>query len=386
MRILVNAVAARMGGAATHLPAFLRTAATRYPEDSFIACVNRGLRLPTLPANVSLVETGELRSRITHAAWDLWGVSRLARQTRADLVISLLNFGPIRCPVPHIVFQRNPTYFCHHYLRTLTPRQTVEITAARGLAYAVMRGADRIVTPSGAMRDMIRAVYPDLPAGKFHVIPHGIDHVLTPAEPLPGPAAAHVASSTGVRLLYVSHAAPYKGIDILLEGCAVLRDRHVPHTLWLTISPEDWPEGVARFREVIDRRGLDDHVRILGRIPHAAIHHLYRAADLFVHPSLCESFGFPLVEAMAHGLPVVAADLPVHREMCGAAALYYRATDPAGLAEAVHRLAGDAAARAELGRAGRERARDFSWEKHVDAVMQLAREVRAHSPHPAPPA
>src|SRR5579884_1799488 len=307
VRILVNAVAARMGGAATHLPAFLRTAATRYPEDSFVACVNRGLRLPTLPANVSLVETGELRSRITHAAWDLWGVSRLARQTRADLVISLLNFGPIRCPVPHIVFQRNPTYFCHHYLRTLTPRQTVEITAARGLAYAVMRGADRIVTPSGAMRDMIRAVYPDLPAGKFHVIPHGIDHVLTPAEPLPGPAAAHVASSTGVRLL-------------------------------------------------------------------------------FVHPSLCESFGFPLVEAMAHGLPVVAADLPVHREMCGAAALYYRATDPAGLAEAVHRLAGDAAARAELGRAGRERARDFSWEKHVDAVMQLAREVRAHSPHPAPPA
>src|SRR5579875_862288 len=197
VRILVNAVAARMGGAATHLPAFLRTAATRYPEDSFVACVNRGLRLPTLPANVSLVETGELRSRITHAAWDLWGVSRLARQTRADLVISLLNFGPIRCPVPHIVFQRNPTYFCHHYLRTLTPRQTVEITAARGLAYAVMRGADRIVTPSGAMRDMIRAVYPDLPAGKFHVIPHGIDHVLTPRPTKGSTSSSRGALSSG---------------------------------------------------------------------------------------------------------------------------------------------------------------------------------------------
>lgn len=367
-----------MGGAATHLPAFLRTVAARYPEDSFVACVNAEARLPPLPPNVSLVVAGDLRSRVTHAAWDLWGVARLASRVRADAVISLLNFGPVRSPVPHIVFQRNPTYFCRDFLRTLDTARHVEVAAVRGLAYAVMRASSRVVTPSAAMREMIRAFYPDLPPEKFRVIPHGFDHALEPGAPLPAPAAAHVASSQGLRLLYVSHAAPYKGIDVLLEASCVLRDRGVPFTLWLTIAPEDWPEGVAHYVRFIGSRGLADRVRILGRIPHAAVHHLYRAADLFVHPSLCESFGFPLVEAMAHGLPVVAADRPVSREMCGAAAVFYPATDAGALADVVIRLAGDAAARSRLAAAGRLRSRDFSWDRHVDAVMGLVGEVAGH--------
>jgi len=381
VRVVINAVAARMGGAATHLPNFLRAAGRRHPGDALIACVNSQWEAADLPPNVRLVRAGDLRGRLSHAAWDQWGVARLARRERADVLISLLNFGPVRAPVPHIVFQRNPVYFCHEYLRMLGRGRALEVTAARALAHAVMRAARVVVTPSAAMREMIRGVYPDLPPEKFRVIPHGFGREqFETGAALPPAAARAVGTSTGARLLYVSHAAAYKGIDVLLEASRLLRDEGFPFTLWLTIAPEDWPQGVPGYLAFIERHGLGREVRVLGRIPHEAVHRLYRAADLFVYPSLCESFGFPLVEAMASGLPIVAADRPLCREMCGDLAAYYPARDAAALARAIAALWRNQAARGRMAAGGPARARAFSWDRHADAVMGLARDVVAGGP------
>jgi glycosyltransferase involved in cell wall biosynthesis len=240
-----------------------------------------------------------------------------------------------------------------------------------------MRTAWRVITPSAAMRDMIRARYPDLGSEKFQVIPHGFSGTrLREEASLPPEAAARIAESPGIRLLYVTHAASYKGVELLLEASRVLRDDGLlPATTWLTIAREDWPEGFSRYVEFIARHSLQTHVRLLGRIPHNAVHRLYEAADLFVYPSLCESFGFPLVEAMASGLPIVAADLPLHHEMCGEAAVYYPPRDPGGLAAAVTRVAQAVSLRTALAEAGRMRARRFSWDDHVDAVMAVVRDA-----------
>jgi glycosyltransferase involved in cell wall biosynthesis len=377
LRVVVNAVAARMGGAATHLPNFLDTAGRRCPNDTFIVCVNSEWHLPALPANVRLVDAGALRNRLAHAAWDQWGVARVAVRERADVLLSLLNFGPIRPPVPQVVLERNPVYFCPFYLAALGGVRAVEVSATRALAHAVMRTARRVVTPSAAMRDMIRACCPDLPPEKFRVIPHGFgEAAFRGTSVLPDETAAGMTGSTGVRLLYVSHAASYKGIELLLEASRLLRDDvALQSTTWLTIAPEDWPAGFPRYVSFIHQHGLEARVRLLGRVPHGAVHRIYEAADVFVYPSLCESFGFPLVEAMASGLPIVAADLPLNREMCGDAALYYAARDPAEMARTIARAARDEALRAGLRAAGQARARQFSWDDHVDGVMAVVREA-----------
>ena len=379
LRIVVNAVAARMGGAATHLPNFLQTAGARHPDDVFIACVNSEWRLPSLPPNVRLIDVGALRNRAAHAAWDQWGVARVAGRERADVLLSLLNFGPVRPPVPHVVLERNPVYFCPFHLATLGRFRALEVSATRALAYAVMRAAQWIVTPSAAMREMIRAYCPDLPLEKFRVIPHGFGETAFRAGvALPGDAAARMADSHGIRVLYVSHAASYKGIEVLLEASRVLRDDGgLPATTWLTIARDDWPEGFFRYLSFIKRHRLEAQVRLLGRIPHGAVHRVYEAADVFVYPSLCESFGFPLVEAMTSGLPIVAADLPLNHEMCGDAAVYYPAREPDALAGEIVRVARDERLRAALGAAGRLRARRFSWDDHVDQVMAVVREAAA---------
>jgi len=379
MRIVINAVAARMGGAATHLPNFLRTAGRRYPDDILITCVNSQWRLADLPPNVHLVDVGNLRGRLVHAAWDQWGVARLAARARADVLISLLNFGPVRCPVPQVVFQRNPVYFCREHLRTLTGAGALEVAVTRALAHAVMRAARRIITPSAAMREMIREFYPDLSLEKFCVIPHGFGQQQFQTGTALSPSLGEIiGASMGMRLLYVSHAAPYKGIDVLLEASRLLRDEGFSSTTWLTVARDDWPQGVPRYAAFIGRHSLGDRVKLLGRIPYDAIHHLYRAADLFVYPSLCESFGFPLVEAMASGLPIVAADLPLCREMCGDAAVYYPPHDAVEMAREITLLARDQARRMRLAAAGRDRAQQFSWDAHVDAVMAVARAALSH--------
>jgi glycosyltransferase involved in cell wall biosynthesis len=379
LRVVVNAISARMGGAATHLPNFLHTAGPRFPDDEFIVCVNSEWRLPGLPPNVRLVDAGSLRNRLAHAVWDQWGVARTASREGANALLSLLNFGPVRSPVPHVVLERNPVYFCPPYLATLRHAQLLELRATRALVHAVMRGAQRVVTPSAAMRDMIRACYPHLDPGKFRVIPHGFgEPAFRARRPLPDDVTARMAGSAGVRLLYVSHAAPYKGIEVLLEASRILHDEaNFDATAWLTVSRPDWPAGFDRFISFISAHGLDRRVRLLGRIPHDTVQQIYEAADLFIYPSLCESFGFPMVEAMASGLPIIAADVPLDREMCADAAVYYSAQNPAALAQAIIEVTGDAALREALRDAGRSRAHLFSWEKHVDDVMSVVREVAA---------
>jgi glycosyltransferase involved in cell wall biosynthesis len=107
------------------------------------------------------------------------------------------------------------------------------------------------------------------------------------------------------------------------------------------------------------------------------LHQVYRACDIYVSPAYAESFAHPLVEAMACGLPIVASDLAVHREICEDAALYFPRFSPEDLAARVCQVATSDGSAKQLSDRGQERARDFSWEKHVDELLDLASNLLA---------
>jgi glycosyltransferase involved in cell wall biosynthesis len=112
-------------------------------------------------------------------------------------------------------------------------------------------------------------------------------------------------------------------------------------------------------------------VEFLGPLGRQQVQELYREGDLFVFPALCESFGHPLVEAMVHGLPIVAADTPVNREICGEAAIYSSPLDAEELARQVRRVSSDRPLSARLSSAGRQRVQSlFQWDKHVRGILE----------------
>ena len=106
--------------------------------------------------------------------------------------------------------------------------------------------------------------------------------------------------------------------------------------------------------------GAADRIHFIGHAGAEQLGALYRKADLAVCPSLYEGFGLPLVEAMAHGCPVMASDIPVHREVGGGAIRLVPPNDEDALVEALVDLSRDQGARLTLRRLGLERTRDFS--------------------------
>jgi glycosyltransferase involved in cell wall biosynthesis len=115
----------------------------------------------------------------------------------------------------------------------------------------------------------------------------------------------------------------------------------------------------------------DGHVA-LGYLDESALAAAYGAADVLVFPSLVESAGLPLIEAMSLGLPVVAADRPYAHEICGDGALYFAPTDVDGLAARIVALLQDAELRGRLARQGRARADQFAAPRPYERLVALA--------------
>ena len=120
-----------------------------------------------------------------------------------------------------------------------------------------------------------------------------------------------------------------RNFEALLRAVPLIQEasgaRKVKLFLTCTLQSRDNPGSYRAecARALVKQLGISGNVVELGTIPYSQLHHVYRACDVYVTPAYAESFAHPLVEAMASGLPVVASDLPVHREICGGAALYF---------------------------------------------------------------
>jgi glycosyltransferase involved in cell wall biosynthesis len=107
----------------------------------------------------------------------------------------------------------------------------------------------------------------------------------------------------------------------------------------------------------------------------AELEALYERASIFAFPSLDEGFGMPVLEAMAHQVPVITSNVSALPEVAGDAALLVNPADTEALSEALTRLASDESLRQDLIRRGTERAREFTWESAVENTWALYNEM-----------
>ncbi len=379
MFVAVDAVAAKMGGARRHLDGFLKVLANGGRRHEFSVFINDSIPLDSVSPNVRLYRVSAGGSSLRLFLWQQFILDRWCVQNRVDVLVCLLNFGPFRPRVKQILFQRNPIYFCDYYLSQAGAVGRLDAKLRRSIAYRAMCSAVKIVTPSMAMSKMVMQRYPQLLRDKFAVIRHGFDassfavtcedNSWSPPSRLPNE----------IRLLYASHAALHKGIDVAIDTIAELVQAGVNARLFLTMSMEDWPSGIKNVLDRVANLGLQRHIVLTGRIEQQVMPSLYRHFDVFLFPSLCESFGFTMLEALSAGLPVVAADTPINREILSHAALYYSPLNAREAAAQVLSIIKQDELRSRLKDQARRRIDDgdWGWERYAREFLHLVESLSA---------
>lgn len=317
MNVLVNAVAARLGGGARHLAPFMTRLADALPDSRFEVLVTDDFTERTEHPRVTWTSV-RVPQGITPARlrWDQITVARRARSF--DALISPLNFGPIFVRVPHVLFQRNALYFDRDHLRNLPRAARARFAGYRWLAVLQCITAEVVVVPSQAMGEMLRRYLPR--RKRLVVAPHGLDtddiraHQNDAVVP-----RAQAWAEADVRLLHVGHASPHKNLAFLPGVVAgVARGREGSVRLAVTTEPDRIDPSVNALIAEAERCGVLHLIDFVGALNQHEVFALYGRADVLLLPSTTESFGFPVLEAFAVGLPVVAADLPAFREVGGA--------------------------------------------------------------------
>jgi alpha-1,3-rhamnosyl/mannosyltransferase len=229
-----------------------------------------------------------------------------------------------------------------------------------------IKGARLVVVPSEFVRATVTA-RTGRTADEVVVVPHAV--VRHPAPTSRAELAARHRLD-GPVVLYPAITYPHKNHVVLVEAFAGVVAAHPSALLVLTGRPDGAEPAVAA---AVERLGLGERVRRLGRIPAADVAGLYELADVVAVPSRYEGFGLPAVEAMRYGTPVVAATGTALPEVVGDAGLLVDPDDVDGWAAALTGLLGDDARRAALAAAGTARAARFGLEANATAVAAAYR-------------
>ena len=291
--------------------------------------------------------------RLAHRAGHAWEQAVLpvrAHRLGASVLLCPANLAPVAHPRVVVVLHdaavlRHPGWYTRAYAAW-----------QRCLLPAVARRALHVVTVSEFSRRELCALLPLEPA-RVTVVAGGVGEAFSPAAD-----AAAAAAALGLRrpyVLCVASRTARKNLAAAGPAAAALAADGVDVVVAGGDRPQFSPE-----------RGLTG-VRLLGAVPDALLPGLYAGAEAFVLPSRYEGFGLPVLEAMASGVPVVAAESGALPETCGGAARLC-APEPEAVREALVDLLGDAAERERLRAAGLERAAGFGWDRtarEIDAVL-----------------
>src|SRR5262249_45719954 len=381
IHIFLNGLGAKAGAGLTYLFNVLPHLSAN-PEVRTTLMVQPHLRdeFRRIP-NVTLLDADIPNSTTARFWFEQRKLPEFVRKSRADVLICAGNFALRQSPVPQIMLSGNSLYTSMDFERDLRRRYEFGMwvdTRIKGVfARRSIHWANCTVAPTQAFADDLRR----WTGRDVQAVHHGFDHELFFRDVSSLPAAVEqklLDAQDALKLLFVSHYNYYRNFETLFRAlpliAAKLKPRKVQLFLTCTLQEGSNPGGYRTRRAValIRRLGIRDQIVELEPIPYRLLDQVYRACDIYVTPAYTETFAHPLVEAMASGLPVVASDLPVHREVTAGAAYYFPRFSSELLAQCVAQVATSPALAASLSTAGRLRAKHFSWKKHVKHLLQLA--------------
>jgi len=331
MRVLIHAMPTKMGGAKRHLNNMMNALVHAGSGHEFFVLINDEYDISVFDASVKTIRYPiAYSSGIKRVILDNREVNRIIENERIDLLISFANIGPFNPKCKHILFEMNALYFCKNIRPLYSFKQRLDFALKRLLIRLSARSADRIVTPSQSLIAQICETL-GVARERFEVLHHATEREFCEA-----PEDRSFFSDSKVSFLYPSHLARHKGVHLLVEALKHLKNRNEKllenFEIVCTFERNDEPVYYDEMMEQIDRHDLHETIRFIGHQPQGRINTLYAAADYMIYTTLCESFGFSMLEAKVFHLPSLCSDIPINREILKGSAKYYRWNDAEDLA------------------------------------------------------
>jgi glycosyltransferase involved in cell wall biosynthesis len=363
----------RQAGVSRYIEALLRHVPDVAPDDDLVVFAGR----QRAPAAAGFDQTIEWQhSRLPTAnpsvriAWEQTAGVIATRRAHLDLLHSPVNVVPLGVSTPQVVTVHDLGF--HHFPEQYPGMKQRYLKAMTRLS---IRKAAAVITVSEATRRDVIDVYGVDPE-RVVSVPNGVDDSMRPLDEDAVRRFRHRYGLPDQFVLFLGTLQPRKNIEVLIRAFALLA------------NDIDWPLIVAGAKgwmfeslfALVDELDLTERVHFAGHVPSEDLVYWYNAASMLVYPSRYEGFGLPLLEAMACGTAVIAANTSSLPEVVGDSGLLVEPDDVEGFTAAMRTLASDDNYRQQLEQSGLERAASLTWRdtarRTVDIYHHVLREGR----------
>jgi glycosyltransferase involved in cell wall biosynthesis len=364
MKIAINALSARVSSGPVFFNNFLPALAAHDTANEY--CVIVGAWQATLLAEIPerferRVISSVTQSFVARVFWEQCVLPFYLRQWQIDVLYSSGNITSLFAGCATVVVMTNSNPFSSLQIEWTAP-QKAKLSLVRLFSLLSAKRASRVLFLSENACGLMCRKY-SLPLDKTAVVYYGTSFPATPQTSPP---------KFSEYVLTVSVLLPHKNIDMLMKAFDLLVEAHRFSGLLVVVGAILSPTYYERLLGLRKTLAHGDRIIFTGSVSQDELAVLYKYARLFVFPSLEETFGLPLLEAMGYGVPIAAADCRLAQdgqayfnpfpEVCGEAAEYFNPLSPESLCASMQRVLGDEQYREQLVACGRERVKQFSWD------------------------
>jgi glycosyltransferase involved in cell wall biosynthesis len=384
MKVFLNAISIATGGGFVVLSHLLEKMHQLDPSIKwFVASTPNTLsKLPISPQIISIPFTWVNRTPAHHLYWYEMVLPKLLWKTQADICFSQTNFlSRRRLPCPSLLLIQNAGYFStiyenFHLNWNNKPIHKLIWSRKKSWMYQSIKKATAVTVQTQALADRINKLV-GVDKEKLFVVPHGSGLLRETVA-----AQKKYPKDDIFKIGYITKLGYQKDFKTAFEAISLLKRKNIPVKLILTLDENatSFFPMLKQIREQIAYYGIEECVENLGEVTDAnEIDKIYQSLDIFIYPSLCESFGFTLVEAMAAGLPIVASNTDSNCELIGNQNHIFAAENAYDLADKIVNLIHNKELYLKSSRQSADRAKAFSWEHTARSIISIMEQMTNQS-------
>lgn len=323
----------------------------------------------TSSINFEIVKTAPA----SYPIWEQKMLPDLCRQHKIDLLHATSNTAPVSLKIPLVVTIHDIIYLEKWLLTSGTYYQRFGALYRRWNVPRIAKNAAQIVTVSNYEKEKIQSKL-KIPDKKIRTIYNACSNHFfseTSAEELE--TLKEKMNLPERFVLFLGNTDPKKNLPNVLLSLAILKKKNkLDFTL---VMPDFGKENLLKLLRFQGNEHLIENIMLTGYIPNNELPGLYKLSLLFLYPSLRESFGIPILEAMASGTPLICSNTSAIPEIAGKGACYINPSNPEDIAEKIEEVLKNNSLRNELIEYGYKRAAMFSWKKTANKLLELYNEI-----------